>query len=57
MVMPIMKKYYDKVLSGTNSTKITAWWDRAVDIIPKNDGKGQEVGKFYHIMIFLNMRP
>ena len=45
MVMPIMKKDYDKVLAGTNSTKITAWWDRAVDIIPKNDGKSQGVGE------------
>ena len=41
--LPIMKKDYDKALEGTDSTKITAWWDRAVDIIPKNGGKGQGV--------------
>lgn len=52
MLMPIMKKDYDKALECTDSTKITAWWDRAVDIIPKNGGKGQgvrEVLSFYGI--------
>ena len=38
------------VLKGTKHTEITAWWDRAVDIIPKDCGKGNavnEVLKYY----------
>lgn len=31
---------YDQILDGVNGAKIAAWWDRAVDIIPANGGKG-----------------
>lgn len=44
------KDEYKKVLQGTKHTEITAWWDRAVDIIPKDCGKGNavnEVLKYY----------
>ena len=44
------KEEYTTVLKGTKHTEITAWWDRAVDIIPKDCGKGNavnEVLKYY----------
>ena len=31
------------ILQGTHNTQITAWWDKAVDIIPINCGKGNAV--------------
>ena len=45
IVMPIRKEEYSSALRGTKSLKITAWWDRAVDVIPHNGGKGQAVDK------------
>lgn len=33
------------ILSGVCNAKITAWWDRAVDIIPANGGKGMGIQK------------
>lgn len=38
------------ILKGTEKAKLAAWWDRAVDIIPKDSGKGaaiEEVLKYY----------
>lgn len=31
---------WDTLLEGTQSAKIAAWWDCAIDIIPKDSGKG-----------------
>ena len=31
---------YGKILRGTENAKMAAWWDRAVDVIPANSGKG-----------------
>lgn len=45
MVMPIRKEEYTRALKDTKSLKITAWWDRVVDVIPQNGGKGQAVEK------------
>lgn len=39
------KEDYSKIMKQTNSSKITAWWDRAVDIIPSNSGKGTGIEK------------
>ncbi|TDW13114.1 hypothetical protein EDD63_1494 [Breznakia blatticola] len=36
-------KEYDVLMKHTNHTKITAWWNRAVDIIPANGGKGKGI--------------
>ena len=36
---------WDTVLEGTNSAKVAAWWDCAVDIIPKDSGKGNAIKK------------
>lgn len=34
---------YDTILKGCRNSQITAWWDKAVDIIPLNGGKGNAV--------------
>lgn len=34
-----------KILNSTSRTKITAWWDKAYDIIPNDSGKGNAVNK------------
>ena len=39
------KEEYEKLLSGVQHAQITAWWDRAVDIIPRGGGKGAGVGE------------
>lgn len=36
---------YPAILSGTAGVKIAAWWDRAIDIIPANGGKGIGIQK------------
>lgn len=37
------KEDYPLLLQGTRRAKIAAWWDRAVDIIPADGGKGEGV--------------
>ena len=39
------KEEYAKLLQDVPSAKIAAWWDRAVDIIPADSGKGMGVSK------------
>ena len=39
------KSEWDTVIEGTKSAKIAAWWDCAVDIIPKDSGKGNAIKK------------
>lgn len=36
---------YDAILKDVHGAKITAWWDRAVDIIPASGGKGIGIQK------------
>lgn len=41
-----------RVLNGVHRAKIAAWWDRAVDIIPADGGKGigiEKVLEYYHL--------
>jgi len=33
----------NKIIEGTNNIKIAAWWDKAIDIIPKCGGKGNAI--------------
>lgn len=43
---------YPLLLRGTRRAKIAAWWDRAVDIIPADGGKGEGVRQilsYYHL--------
>ena len=40
------------MLKNVEYARITAWWDRAVDIIPADSGKGTAVAKileYYHL--------
>lgn len=39
------KDEYEDVLKNTKNCKITAWWDEAIDIIPKDGGKGRAIEK------------
>lgn len=34
---------WDKLVIDTDNAKVTAWWDRAVDIVPGDGGKGRGV--------------
>lgn len=43
MMCSCRKEEYDRILEGTHHTQITAWWDRAADIIPQECGKGNAV--------------
>ena len=36
---------YPAILCGVDGAKIAAWWDRAVDVIPANGGKGMGIRK------------
>ena len=37
------KDEHSQILSGAPHSQITAWWDKAADIIPLNSGKGNAV--------------
>lgn len=39
------KEEYHIIVKDTENAKIAAWWNRAIDIIPKNVGKGIGVNK------------
>ena len=46
------KEEHDTILQGTSHAQITAWWDKAIDIISLNGGKGAavvDVLKYYGI--------
>lgn len=43
MMCACREEEYARILAGTHHTKITAWWDRAADIIPLECGKGNAV--------------
>ena len=46
------KREYPLVMEDVHHARIAAWWDRAVDIIPANGGKGaaiQSVLKYYRL--------
>ncbi|MQS75328.1 Cof-type HAD-IIB family hydrolase [Companilactobacillus halodurans] len=50
LMMGARKKDYEKIIQNTTASKITAWWDRAIDIIPTSSGKGTgiaEILKYY----------
>lgn len=43
---------YPALMQDVKNARITAWWDRAVDVIPANGGKGVAVEKileYYHL--------
>lgn len=43
MMCSCREEEYERILAGTHHTQITAWWDRAADIIPLECGKGNAV--------------
>ena len=43
IMMGCRKKDYDAVLQDVRHAKIAAWWERAVDIIPADGGKGNAI--------------
>lgn len=46
------KEEYSSLMKEAPNAQITAWWERAVDIIPKDSGKGNGVDKildYYHL--------
>lgn len=45
LMLSSRKEDYSKIMKNTTSSKITAWWDRAVDIIPASSGKGTGIAK------------
>lgn len=43
---------YAALLHGVSGARITAWWDRAVDVIPAGSGKGNAIRRmleYYHL--------
>ena len=44
-MMGCVESEWDAVLEGTSSAQIAAWWDSAVDIIPKDSSKGNAIKK------------
>lgn len=52
MMMGGREDEYPQILEGVQGARITAWWDRAVDIIPCDGGKGRGVEailEYYHL--------
>lgn len=52
MMLGCRKADHPLLLRGTHRAKIAAWWDRAVDIIPADGGKGEgirQILSFYHL--------
>ena len=50
MMVGCRKSDYPQILKGVRTAQITAWWDRAADIIPAGSGKGagvEAVLKYY----------
>lgn len=46
------EKDYPTILQGVSGAKIAAWWDRAVDVIPADGGKGvgiRNVLRYFHL--------
>ena len=46
------EKEYPQIMADVENAKITAWWDRAVDIIPASGGKGagiERILEYYHL--------
>lgn len=48
------EKDYDRLVADTQNAKVTAWWDRAADIIPATGSKGVAIEKvldYYQIPV------
>lgn len=45
ILLSCRKHEYDIIMKDVKEAKIAAWWDRAVDIVPLNGGKGNAIAK------------
>ena len=45
VMLSCREEEYSSILKNTENAKIASWWDRAVDIIPANGGKGNGIRK------------
>lgn len=45
VMMGCYESEYESMMKNVRHAKITAWWDRAVDIIPADGGKGKAIEK------------
>lgn len=45
VMMGCYESEYERMMKDIRHAKITAWWDRAIDIIPANGGKGKAIDK------------
>ncbi|WP_041914867.1 Cof-type HAD-IIB family hydrolase [Selenomonas ruminantium] len=43
MMVSCVSSEYEEILRGTKGISVTAWWDRAADLIPAESGKGKAV--------------
>ena len=44
------EKDYDRLVANTQNAKVTAWWDRAADIIPATGSKGVAIEKSVRLL-------
>lgn len=56
VMLGCVESEYPKIMKNVRHAKITAWWDRAVDIIPSDGGKGTAVEKFSNIIILIRRK-
>lgn len=52
VMLGCFEEEYFQIMKDVDNAKITAWWDRAVDIIPADGGKGTGIEKileYYHL--------
>lgn len=43
IMLSCVSSEYEEILRGTTGTAVTAWWDKAADLIPAESGKGGAV--------------
>ena len=52
VMLGCVESEYPEIMKNVRRAKITAWWDRAVDIIPSDGGKGiavEKILKYYNL--------
>lgn len=54
MMLGCTAEEHEQILKGTDSMRITAWWERAADIIPEPGGKGLAVQK---VLAYFGIKP
>lgn len=57
MMCACREEEYERILYGTHHTQITAWWDRAADIIPLECGKEMLCARYFSILALRRRKP